>query len=70
MTAGNGKGDFQLAIVRNEHGAILAASLILLFLVSLFLFTIVSWHTNLYRTFDSIEVYYEKETTKLIRQGG
>ncbi|MGN7387820.1 hypothetical protein [Sporosarcina sp. SAFN-015] len=56
--------------VRNEKGITLAASLILLFLVSLFLFTIISWHTNLYRTFDSIEIHYEKETTKLMRQGG
>jgi len=67
---GRGKGDLQLGFARNEKGTILAASLILLFLISLFLFTIVSWHTNLYRTFDSIEIYYEKETTKLMRQGG
>ncbi|MFC5603539.1 hypothetical protein [Sporosarcina koreensis] len=59
-----------MGFARNEQGAILAASLILLFFVSLFLFTIVSWHSNLYRTFDSIEIYYEKETTKLMRQGG
>ncbi|WP_252502957.1 hypothetical protein [Sporosarcina sp. Marseille-Q4943] len=59
-----------MVFARNEEGTILAASLILLFVVSLFLFTIVSWHSNLYRTFDSIEIYYEKETTKLMRQGG
>jgi hypothetical protein len=67
---GKGKGDLRLGFVRNEEGTILAASIILLFLVSLFLFTIVSWHTNLYRTFDSIEIHYEKETSKLMRQGG
>lgn len=59
-----------MVFVRNEQGTVLAASLILLFIVSLFLFTLVSWHSNLYRTFDSIETYYEKQTTKIMRQGG
>ncbi|MDN4609023.1 hypothetical protein [Sporosarcina highlanderae] len=56
--------------IQNEDGIILVASLILLFIVSLFLFTLVSWHSNLYRTFDSIETYYEKETKKIMWQGG
>ncbi|MDW0117336.1 hypothetical protein QTL97_10355 [Sporosarcina thermotolerans] len=59
-----------MARIRNEEGIILVAALILLFIVSLFLFTLVSWHSNLYRTFDSIETYYEKETKKIMGQGG
>lgn len=64
------KGGLLLAFVRNEEGTVLAASLILLFVVSLFLFTLVSWHSNVYRTFDSIETYYEKQATQTMRQGG
>ncbi|MCG7345147.1 hypothetical protein MHZ92_13455 [Sporosarcina sp. ACRSL] len=59
-----------MEFAKNEKGALLAASLVLLFIVSLFLFTVVSWHSNLYRTFDSFESYYKNETTKLMRQGG
>ncbi|WP_339250527.1 hypothetical protein NSQ43_12100 [Sporosarcina sp. FSL W8-0480] len=59
-----------MARIQNEEGIILIAALILLFIVSLFLFTLVSWHSNLYRTFDSIETYYEKETKKIMGQGG
>ncbi len=32
------------AYIRNERGAMLAAAIIFLFFVSLFLFSIVSWH--------------------------
>ncbi|GEN84397.1 hypothetical protein SLU01_27090 [Sporosarcina luteola] len=70
MTAGKGKNGSPLAVVQNEEGTILAAALILLIVVSLFLFTLVSWHSNLYRTFDSIETYYVNETTKIMGQGG
>lgn len=64
------RGGLSLDYVKNERGTVLAASIILLFVVSLFLFTLVSWHSNLYRTFDSIETYYENQTTKIMRQGG
>ena len=53
-----------MASIRNEHGAMLAAAIILLFFVSLFLFTLVSWHDSLQRTYDSLETYYENETMK------
>ncbi|MEZ7170955.1 hypothetical protein [Sporosarcina sp. OR05] len=55
--------------VRNERGTVLAAALLLLVAVSLFLFTLVSWHSNIYRTFDSIEIYYDKQATETIKLG-
>ncbi|MDW0112143.1 hypothetical protein [Sporosarcina saromensis] len=55
--------------VRNERGTVLAAALLLLVAVSLFLFTLVSWHSNIYRTFDSIEIYYDKQATETMKLG-
>ena len=48
----------------------LAAAIVLLFFVSLFLFTIVSWHDSLQRTYDSLETYYDNETVKIMKRGG
>lgn len=50
----------------NERGAMLAAAIILLFFVSLFLFSIVLWHDSVYRNFDSLEIYYENEAVKIM----
>jgi hypothetical protein len=56
--------------IRNEDGAMLAAAIILLFFVSLFLFTLVSWHDSLQRNYDSLETYYEKETVRIMKRDG
>ncbi|MEK5038833.1 hypothetical protein [Sporosarcina sp. FSL K6-3457] len=37
-----------MGFIQNERGAMLAAAIILLFFVSLFLFTLVSWHDSLH----------------------
>lgn len=52
----------QLDTIRNERGVTLVATIILLFFVSIFLFSIVMWHDSLYRNFNSLEIYYEKQT--------
>ena len=65
-----GEGIYRWPVPENERGAMLAVAIILLFFVSLFLFSIVSWHDSLYRTYDSLETYYEKETVKIIKQDG
>ncbi|BAQ11272.1 hypothetical protein MKY41_02745 [Sporosarcina sp. FSL W7-1349] len=57
-----------MGFIRNERGAMLAAAIVLLFFVSLFLFTLVSWHDSLNRTFDSVETYYKNETVKTMQQ--
>lgn len=57
-----------MGYIRNENGSLFAAALILLFFVSLFLFTLVSWHSNLYKTYDSLEQYYEKELIKTLNR--
>ena len=62
------KGGLRLGFIRNERGAMLAAAIILLFFVSLFLFSIVSWHDSIYRTYDSLETYYENETMKIMKR--
>ncbi|MCZ2260083.1 hypothetical protein [Sporosarcina sp. G11-34] len=54
--------------IRNEQGAMLVTAIILLFFVSLFLFSIVSWHDSMYRSFDSLETYYENETMKIMKR--
>lgn len=46
----------------------LAATIILLLFVSLFLFSIASWHDILVRTYVSLETYYEKETVEIMRR--
>lgn len=55
-------------LILNEEGAVLVAAIILLFFVSTFLFSIVLWHDSIYRNYDSLEMYYEKETIKIIKQ--
>ncbi|WOV85561.1 hypothetical protein PGH26_06400 [Sporosarcina jeotgali] len=55
--------------VTDERGVVLVMALALLFFVSLFLFTFVSWHSSLYGTYDSLGTVYEKAAiTKM--QGG
>lgn len=60
------KGDLLLGYIRNERGALFAAAIVLLFFISLFLFSIVSWHDSIYRSFNSFETYYENETMKIM----
>ncbi|CAM3123000.1 hypothetical protein FITA111629_04920 [Filibacter tadaridae] len=55
--------------IRNERGVVLVAAIVLLFFISLFLFSIVSWHDSLYRTYDSLGTYYENETVKTMKRG-
>lgn len=62
------RGILRLDFIRNERGAMLAATIILLFFISLFLFSIVMWHDSLYRQFDSLEKYYEKRSIEIKRQ--
>ncbi|MFJ7933742.1 hypothetical protein [Sporosarcina sp. NPDC096371] len=57
-----------MATIQNERGAMLVAAIILLFFVSLFLFTLVSWHDSLQRSYDSLETYYENETKKTMNR--
>lgn len=57
-----------LAIIQSERGATFAATIILLFYVSFFLFTIVMWHDSLYMNLNSLEVYYEKRVVELMRE--
>ncbi|SUJ04337.1 Uncharacterised protein [Sporosarcina pasteurii] len=59
-----------MGIIHNERGITFAATLILLFFVSLFLFSIVMWHDSLYSNLNSLEVYYEKRTIELMRRSG
>lgn len=61
-------GILKLGFIRNERGAMLAATIILLFFVSLFLFSIVMWHDSLYRQYDSLETYYEKRSKEIMKQ--
>ncbi|MER2088764.1 MAG: hypothetical protein ABS920_03435 [Sporosarcina sp.] len=56
--------------IRNEDGALLASAIILLFFVSLFLFSLVSWHDSVQRTYDSLETYYENETVRTMKRNG
>lgn len=63
-----GSGYLRLGIIRNESGAILLATIFLLFFVSLFLFSIVLWHDSLYRNYDSLETYYENEALEIMKQ--
>lgn len=65
----NAKGGLRLVLVKDERGVVLVMALALLFFVSLFLFTFVSWHDSLYGTYDSLGTVYEKAAiTKM--QGG
>ena len=58
----------QSGLIQNEGGAVLVAAIILLFFVSTFLFSIVLWHDSIYRNYDSLEIYYENETIKIMEQ--
>lgn len=49
----------RLVIIRNERGVTLVATIILLFFISLFLFSMLMWHDSLYRNFNALETYYE-----------
>lgn len=60
-------GILRLDYIQNERGAMLAVTIIFLFFVSFFLFTLVSCHNVLYRTYDSLETYYENETKEIMR---
>ena len=57
-----------LDLIRNEQGALLAMTIILLIFVSLFLFSIVLWHDSLYRNYDSLETYYENESVEIMKR--
>ncbi|HJF30573.1 MAG TPA: hypothetical protein K8V56_02190 [Sporosarcina psychrophila] len=57
-----------MELIRNEHGAMFAAAIILLFFVSLFLFSLVSWHDSLQQSYDSLETYYENETVRIMNR--
>lgn len=59
----------KLEFIGNERGAMLAATIILLFFVSLFLFSIVMWHDNIYMQYASLEKYYEKRSIEVMKQG-
>lgn len=64
----------RLVTIRNERGVTLLATIILLFFVSLFLFSIVLWHDSLYMNFNSLEVYYENRAenymNRIIKENG
>ena len=65
----NVRGGWLLGLFRDERGVMLLMALTLLFFVSLFLFTFVSWHSSLYGTYDSLGTIYEEAAiTKM--QGG
>ncbi|WP_342505180.1 hypothetical protein [Sporosarcina sp. FSL K6-2383] len=57
-----------MASIHNERGVILAAAIVLLFFVSTFLFTLVSWHDSIQRNYDSLEMFYENETKKIMNR--
>ena len=63
------QGGLQLASIQNERGVMLVAAIILLFFVSTFLFTLVSWHDSIQRSYDSLETFYENETKKTMNRG-
>lgn len=66
---GHGRSEIlRLGLLRNEGGSVLVIAIILLFFVSLFLFSIVLWHDSIYRNYDSLELYYENETIKIMEQ--
>ena len=63
-------GGLLLDFIRNERGVMLASAIILLFFVSLFLFSLISWHDSMQRTYDSLETYYENETVRIMKRNG
>lgn len=52
----------------NDKGFMLLNAILLLFFVTLFLFSIVSWHDRLYRGYDSFETYYMQQATAIIER--
>ncbi|ARK23336.1 hypothetical protein SporoP37_00600 [Sporosarcina sp. P37] len=56
--------------IRNERGGSFLFAIVLLFLVSLFLFSLVSWHDSIYKIYDWLENYYEQEAVKLMKRDG
>ena len=66
---GRGRSEIlRLGLNQNERGSVLIVAIILLYFVSLFLFSIVLWHDSIYRNYDSLELYYKNETIKIIEQ--
>lgn len=63
------KGGLLLVWLNDERGVMLVMALALLFFVSLFLFTFVSWHSSLYGTYDSLGTIYEKAAITKIQDG-
>lgn len=55
-----------LGIIQNERGATLIVTIILLFFISHFLFSIKLWHDSLYMNYNSLEVYYEKKVIQYL----
>ncbi|MBD7906810.1 hypothetical protein [Sporosarcina gallistercoris] len=55
--------------VKDERGVALVMALALLFFVSLFLFTFVSWHSSLYGSYDSLGTIYEKAAITIMQSG-
>ncbi|AXH99021.1 hypothetical protein DV702_04300 [Sporosarcina sp. PTS2304] len=56
--------------IRNEKGGTFIFAIVLLFFVSLFLFSLVSWHDRLYGLYDSLEIYYTQKAVKLMKRDG
>ncbi|EGQ27783.1 hypothetical protein [Sporosarcina sp. FSL W7-1283] len=56
--------------IQNEKGGMFVFAIVLLFFVSLFLFSLVSWHDSLYGIYDSLERYYEREAVELMKRDG
>ncbi|PIC65311.1 hypothetical protein CSV79_01430 [Sporosarcina sp. P13] len=54
----------------NEKGGSFIFAIVLLFFVSLFLFSLVSWHDRLYGIYDSLETYYTQQAVKLMKRDG
>lgn len=52
--------------MRNERGATLIATIILLFFISHFLLSVQLWHYSIYMNYSSLEVYYEKKVLQYL----
>lgn len=57
-----------MGILRNERGGMFVFAIVLLFFVSLFLFSLVSWHDRLYGIYDSLEIYYERAAVNYMKR--
>ncbi|ARK20106.1 hypothetical protein CSV69_15060 [Sporosarcina sp. P26b] len=56
--------------IKNEKGGSFIFAIVLLFFVSLFLFSLVSWHDSIYRIYDWLEIYYERKAVELMKRDG